>query len=91
MDHENDVEMSFRPLPPIHSKIAKTKDLLTRAGEKPVNNSAEESSMKHSKCLYGPARNDKNKNGANASVNETASYMPLSSRRPEYVVYSDDA
>ena len=86
---EDDVERSSHPPPRIPSKRAKRKGPLIKARERPVNNNPEEPSSETLKMHYmGLQGNDKNKNGAITSANETASYMHLSPRRPGCDVYA---
>ena len=88
-DSENDFERSSHPPPRIPPKRAKRKGPLIKERERPVNNNPEEPSPETLKVHYmGLKGNDKDKNGPIASPNETASYMHLSPRRPEYVAYS---
>ena len=88
-DYADDNEMSSRPLPPIPSKRPKSRGPLLKAPETPVNSNPEEPSPETLKVRYmGLQGIDKNKNEAIRNANKTASYMHLSPRRPEHVVYS---
>ena len=86
-DYEN-VAMSTRPLPSVSSERAKKNDSLARTNIYTNNNPDEANAQAFEMHFMGLQRKDNNRDGEIAIVNEPASYMPLSPRRPEQVVYS---
>ena len=87
-DYDNAAEMSTRPLPSVPSVRAKKYDSPSRT-KRYANNNPDEANAQAFKVHYmGLQRKDNNRAEGIAIVNEPASYMPLSPRRPEQVVYS---
>ena len=87
-DYDNVAEMSTRPLPSVPSERAKKNDSLART-RRYANNNPDEANAQAFKVHYmRQQRKDNNRAEGIAIVNESASYMPLSPRRPEQVVYS---
>ena len=86
---EDDAEMPSHPPPRIPSKRPRRKGSLIKAREKPLNNNPEKPSPETLKVHYmGLQGNGKNQNGPITCPTGTSSYMHLSPRRPEHVVYS---
>ena len=87
-DFANLSKMSTRPLPSVPSERAKKYDSLART-KKYANNNPDEANAQTFEVHYmGLQRTDNNRAEGIATVNEPASYMALSPRRPEQVVYS---
>ena len=87
-DYDNVDEMSSRPLPSVPSERAKKNDLLAPT-KRYANNNPYEAKAQTSEVHYmGLQKENNNRAKGIATVNEPASYMPLSPRRPEQVVYS---
>ena len=80
--------MSTRPLPSVPSERAKKNDSLARTNIYTNNNPDEANAQAFEVHYMRLQRKDNNGDGEIAIVNEPASYMPLSPRRPEQVVYS---
>ena len=86
---EDDVEMPPHPSLRIPSKRPRRKGSLIKATEKPLNNNPEEPSPETMKVHYmGLQGNGKNLNEPITCLTGTSSYMHLSPRMPEHVVYS---
>ena len=91
-DYANVDEMSSRPLPSVPSERAKKDDSLAPtkryANSNPYEAKAKAQAQASEVHYMGLQRENNNRAEGIATVNEPASYMPLSPRRPEQVVYS---
>lgn len=89
-DYDNVDEMSSRPLPSVPSERAKKDDSLAPTKRYANSNPYEAKAQAQASEMHymGLQRENKNRAEGIATVNEPASYMPLSPRRPEQVVYS---
>ena len=85
-DYDNVLEMSSRPLPVIPSESQRS-DPLPRIGKRPVHDNSEEQNAESTAVRYAGLQG-RGRNIAEATVAEPASYMSLSSRKPEHGVYS---
>lgn len=89
-DYDNVDEMSSRPLPSVPSERAKKDDSLAPTKRYANSNPYEAKAQAQASEVHyiGLQRENNNRAEGIATVNEPASYMPLSPRRPEQVVYS---
>ncbi|XP_068745094.1 scavenger receptor cysteine-rich type 1 protein M160-like [Montipora capricornis] len=83
-DHEYDIvlEMSSRPLPEIPTESQRS-DPLPRIGKSPVYDNVEEQKSESTAVRYAGSQG-RGMNSAEVTVAEPASYMSLSSKKPEH-------